>query len=109
VLGGNEMEYKWTINGKTYDPAKSFPVSAGERVRLTFRNESTMWHPMHLHGHTFAVVRNGKAMVRKDTVVVKPKQSVSVDFDADNAGEWMLHCHNIYHQESGMMTTLAYT
>ncbi|WP_309063425.1 multicopper oxidase domain-containing protein, partial [Streptomyces sp.] len=30
------------------------------------------------------------------------------DFDADNPGLWMLHCHNIYHSESGMMTTLAY-
>ena len=109
VLDGNEMKYRWTINGKTHDPEVSYPISAGERVRLTFRNDSTMWHPMHLHGHTFAVVRNGTPTLRKDTVIVKPGQTVSVDFDADNPGEWMVHCHNIYHQESGMMTTLTYT
>jgi FtsP/CotA-like multicopper oxidase with cupredoxin domain len=108
VLGGNDMDYQWTINRKTYDTARSFPISAGERVRLTFRNDSTMWHPMHLHGHTFAVVASGMPMVRKDTVIVKPNDTMSVDFDADNPGAWMLHCHNIYHQESGMMTTLTY-
>lgn len=109
VLGGNDMDYKWTINAKTYDPARSFPISAGERVRLTFRNDSTMWHPMHLHGHTFAVVRNGLPGVRKDTVIVKPGQTTSVDFDANNPGAWMVHCHNTYHQEAGMMTTVTYT
>jgi FtsP/CotA-like multicopper oxidase with cupredoxin domain len=109
VLGGNDMRYRWTLNGKTYDPAERYPVSAGERVRLEFRNTSTMWHPMHLHGHTFAVLRNGTPGVRKDTVVVKPGDTVKVDFDAGNPGAWMVHCHNTYHQESGMMTTLEYT
>jgi FtsP/CotA-like multicopper oxidase with cupredoxin domain len=33
---------------------------------------------------------------------------VTVDLDARNPGRWMLHCHNAYHQASGMMTTLAY-
>jgi FtsP/CotA-like multicopper oxidase with cupredoxin domain len=27
----------------------------------------------------------------------------------DNPGTWMLHCHNTYHQEAGMMTSLNYT
>ncbi|MDW4911498.1 multicopper oxidase domain-containing protein, partial [Streptomyces sp. ADMS] len=29
-------------------------------------------------------------------------------FDADNPGQWMLHCHNAYHAEAGMMTNVAY-
>ncbi|MDW4911443.1 multicopper oxidase domain-containing protein, partial [Streptomyces sp. ADMS] len=29
-------------------------------------------------------------------------------FDADNPGQWMLHCHNAYHGEAGMMTNVAY-
>ncbi len=64
-----------------------------------------MWHPMHLHGHTFALTGTG---VRKDTAIVLPKKTLSTVFDADNPGIWMLHCHNIYHAEAGMMTLLGY-
>ena len=37
-----------------------------------------------------------------------PKQKVSVTLTADNPGVWMMHCHNTYHQEAGMMTSLNY-
>ncbi|AZQ40895.1 hypothetical protein EJ357_43485 [Streptomyces cyaneochromogenes] len=80
-------------------------VEAGERVRLDFVNRSTMWHPMHLHGHTYQLAADGP---RKDTVIVLPKKTVSVAFDADNPGQWMLHCHNAYHAEAGMMAVLGY-
>ena len=66
---------------------------------------SMMFHPMYVHGHTFALVRGG---ARKDTVIVRPMQTVEVDLDADNPGQWATHCHNIYHAETGMMTTLSY-
>jgi FtsP/CotA-like multicopper oxidase with cupredoxin domain len=32
----------------------------------------------------------------------------AVDVIADNPGQWMLHCHNTYHLEAGMATTLAF-
>ena len=71
-----------------------------------------MWHPMHLHGHTFQVLLASEGEVRrgprKDTLIVLPKQQVTVALVADNPGDWMLHCHNAYHQEAGMMTTLDY-
>ena len=64
---------------------------------------------MHLHGHTFQVVNpGGGAGARKDTTIVRPDEPVSVEFVADNPGQWMVHCHNLYHQEAGMMTTLSY-
>jgi FtsP/CotA-like multicopper oxidase with cupredoxin domain len=31
-----------------------------------------------------------------------------VFLDADNPGQWMMHCHNAYHGEAGMMTNVAY-
>jgi FtsP/CotA-like multicopper oxidase with cupredoxin domain len=34
---------------------------------------------------------------------------ITVDFVADNPGAWMVHCHNAYHAEAGMMTRLEYT
>ncbi|MFJ8942851.1 multicopper oxidase domain-containing protein [Streptomyces sp. NPDC102395] len=66
---------------------------------------TAMWHPMHLHGHTF---RLGASGPRKDTAVVLPRTTVSVALDTDNPGRWMLHCHNAYHAEAGMTALLAY-
>jgi len=107
-LGGPGQGYTWTINGETYDPDRGLPVRARERVRLRMTNTTTMFHPMHLHGHTFQVVGAGGAGPRKDTVNVLPGKTVEVDFDADNPGQWLTHCHNIYHGESGMMTVVSY-
>ncbi|WP_116211363.1 multicopper oxidase family protein [Streptomyces olivoreticuli] len=104
-LTGGMAKYDWAINKKKYTPDQRYPVAAGERVRLAFVNDTTMWHPMHLHGHTFALPGGGP---RKDTAIVRPGQRLAVDFDADNPGLWMLHCHNVYHAESGMMTVLGY-
>ncbi|MEV4471304.1 multicopper oxidase family protein [Nonomuraea sp. NPDC049504] len=104
-LTGTMMAYDWAINGKKYDPKTIAPVRSGERVRLSFVNRTSMWHPMHLHGHTFALADGG---IRKDTAIVLPNRTLNVDFDAGNPGLWMIHCHNIYHAESGMMTLLGY-
>ncbi|MEC4017233.1 multicopper oxidase family protein [Streptomyces sp. H27-D2] len=104
-LTGGMAKYDWAINGEKYDAAQRHPVRAGERVRLSFVNSTTMWHPMHLHGHTFALPGGGP---RKDTAIVLPGQRLDVDFDADNPGLWMIHCHNVYHSEAGMMTVLGY-
>ncbi len=80
-------------------------IKSGQRVRLRFRNDTKMFHPMHLHGHTFQVGASGP---RKDTVIVLPKQTVEVDFDATNPGQWLTHCHNLYHGEAGMMAVVSY-
>ena len=109
LLGGGMMDYTWTINGRPYDQSEPLTVRQGQRARLTFSNTTMMWHPMHLHGHTFQVVKpDGAPGPRKDTVIVLPMRSLAVDVVADNSGDWMLHCHNGYHQESGMMTRLDY-
>ncbi|WP_237527922.1 MULTISPECIES: multicopper oxidase family protein [unclassified Streptomyces] len=106
-LTGGMAKYDWAFGKKPYAPGQRHPVRAGERVRLTFANSTSMWHPVHLHGHTFALagVRGGP---RKDTAIVLPNGTLSVDFEADNPGLWMIHCHNVYHAEAGMMTVLGY-
>jgi len=64
---------------------------------------------MHLHGHTFQVLNaNGTRGPRKDTVIVKPMSTVDVAVVADNPGTWLVHCHNTYHMDAGMMTHLDY-
>jgi len=105
AIAGAMAPYRWTINGRPFPDAESLPVTEGERVRLRFENHSMMFHPMHLHGHTFGLTRGG---ARKDTVIVRPMQTVEVELDADNPGQWATHCHNIYHAEAGMMTALSY-
>jgi multicopper oxidase len=108
-LTGGMAKYNWAINGKPFDmgdpTAHPILVEQGQRVRLDFVNTTSMWHPMHLHGHTYQLGDTGP---RKDTAIVLPKKTVSVFFDADNPGQWMLHCHNAYHQEAGMMALLGY-
>ncbi len=108
VLAGDMQQYRWTINGRTFDRAVPLEVRDGERVRLVFENRSMMFHPMHLHGHTFQVRDGHRPGPRKDTVVVRPMRRVTVDLETANPGQWMIHCHNAYHQQAGMMTTLSY-
>lgn len=108
-LTGGMDKYNWAINGKAFamdDPAAHpLTIEEGQRVRLDFVNTTEMWHPMHLHGHTYQLGNSGP---RKDTAIVLPKKKLSVVFDADNPGQWMLHCHNAYHGEAGMMALVAY-
>lgn len=105
LLSGSMSPYRWTINGRSFPDTDPLPVVSGERVRLRLANMSMMFHPMHVHGHTFALADGG---ARKDTVIVRPMRTVTVDLDADNPGQWATHCHNIYHAETGMMTMLSY-
>ncbi|WP_427136252.1 multicopper oxidase family protein [Pseudarthrobacter sp. S9] len=108
-LTGGMMKYDWGINGNRFDMNKpfenAFEIKAGERVEVRFINDTDMWHPMHVHGHTLQVGAGG---ARKDTVIVRPKQTVTVIFDADNPGQWLTHCHNAYHAERGMVGVFSY-
>ncbi|OZB82094.1 multicopper oxidase family protein [Microbacterium sp. 13-71-7] len=110
ALTGSMDAYDWAINEQRFDMSRplgnAYEVRSGERVRLTVTNKTTMWHPFHLHGHTFQHSDNGP---RKDTSIILPGRSLTVDFDADNPGLWVAHCHNLYHAESGMMTVIGYS
>ncbi|WP_370329241.1 multicopper oxidase domain-containing protein [Mycolicibacterium hippocampi] len=109
-LGGPRTPYTWVINDQVYDPeAPGLPVRPAQRTRIRYINDSMMFHPMHLHGHTFQVQGADGPRARKDTVLVPPLATVVADFDTDNPGEWITHCHNEYHLEAGMATYLQYT
>jgi suppressor of ftsI/bilirubin oxidase len=84
-----------------------------------------MPHPMHIHGFQFQVLQriNSPLVVRrlainnqgllatdvgfKDTVLVWPGETVriAIDFSHDFLGSqlYMLHCHNLEHEDNGMM------
>jgi FtsP/CotA-like multicopper oxidase with cupredoxin domain len=108
VLGMADGGRRWLINGATFADHQPLLVAAGERVALTLRNQTMMFHPMHLHGHTFAAATSSGPGVRKDTIIVAPMQTMAIQVQADNPGQWMVHCHNAYHAELGMMDVLSY-
>jgi FtsP/CotA-like multicopper oxidase with cupredoxin domain len=100
----------WFMNGvammgHVMEPMLTLP--RGRTAVIAMSNETTWWHPMHLHGHAFRVVSRNGAPTRyrewQDTVLVGPRERVEVAFVADNPGDWMFHCHVLEHQESGMM------
>lgn len=105
MLQGAMKPYAWGINGGMYGQNAPLTVKAGQRLQLNATNMTMMTHPLHVHGHTFALPSG----LRKDTVLLAPMQSMPVVLDADNEGDWMVHCHNAYHGEAGMMIALKYT
>ncbi|WP_377514200.1 multicopper oxidase family protein [Prauserella oleivorans] len=117
-LTGDMTTFEWRINAETFNHRRPFdgitpmPLHDGERVRLVLVNQTPMYHPMHLHGHTFTVRapadNPGRGGPRKDTVLVGPGERFSVDFTADNPGQWLIHCHNAYHMATGMAGMLSY-
>ncbi|GAF44903.1 multicopper oxidase family protein [Rhodococcus wratislaviensis] len=107
-LGGDMKQYTWTVNGLAYPDHTPLTVHRDQRVRLVYTNPTMMFHPMHLHGHTFAVARPDGSGPRKDTVIVLPGQTVAADIDATNPGQWITHCHNDYHLAAGMATIFSY-
>lgn len=109
VLGGNMMQYNWMINAEPYSRTHPLQVRQGQRPTLSFDNTTMMYHPMHLHGHTFQVINSdGSPGARKDTVIVLPSQKLTAVLVADNPGTWVMHCHNTYHLVAGMETRLDY-
>ena len=110
LSGGGEHSYEWLINGKKgFD--EPFEIRSGERVRVSMQNRSMMWHPMHLHGHSFRIVSgDGRNAPVKDTVLVKPTMHGRAEFEfiADNPGNWLFHCHHAYHLAAGMERLFKY-
>lgn len=108
MMGG----YVWTINGQAYPNADPIPVAEGERIRFAITNGTMMRHPIHLHGHFFRVrgtVGGDGYAPLKDTVLVDPMGSaVEIDARMDNPGRWFLHCHHLYHMETGMARVVEY-
>ena len=125
-LTGDMYRFAWRINAQAYDHRRPFDgitplaIREGQRVRLAFVNQTPMYHPMHLHGHTFTVRGaddiGSDGLERpslvpgalKDTVMVAPGERVVGDFVADNPGQWLAHCHNAYHLATGMATVVSY-
>jgi len=97
-LTGNMERYMWSINGIKYADSKPLVFHYGERLRITFINDTMMNHPMHLHG-MWSDLETGddNHLVRKHTIIVQPGSKISYRVTVDAKGDWAYHCHLIYH------------
>jgi FtsP/CotA-like multicopper oxidase with cupredoxin domain len=103
----------WALNGEAWPdrshktlPPPLFAMSKGQTYVIEVNNTTSRQHPIHLHGHTFKVLESSSQTILPhfaDTVLVAPNERVKIAFVADNPGDWMIHCHIIEHQETGMM------
>ena len=111
ALTGSMSSYVWSINNQVWPNVERPVIRQGQRVVIEMMNQTMMAHPMHLHGHHFQVIAlngNNFAGAVRDTVLVPSMGSVKIAFDANNPGRWPLHCHNLYHMLTGMMTEFVY-
>ena len=105
-LTGNMGRYMWSINGIKSADAKPLRWKLGERLRITFVNDTMMNHPMHLHG-MWSDLETGdnNFLPRKHTVIVQPGSRISYRVTVDAEGGWAYHCHLLYHM-LGMFRTV---
>ena len=108
------MEFNWlTFNGKAGPASTPLIIRQGERVRVRLINMGMDHHPIHLHGFTFwetgreAARQQESAWLRGNTVLVGVAQAKDIEFVADRAGDWMLHCHLPHHMMNQMATIVG--
>lgn len=98
----------WAFNdiaGMADEPL--FAARRDEEIALRMVNDTQWPHAMHIHGHhVVETARNGGPPEPglRDTVLLDRGEEVTVAFVADNPGRWMIHCHMLEHQHSGMET-----
>ncbi|HSW75476.1 MAG TPA: multicopper oxidase domain-containing protein [Candidatus Saccharimonadales bacterium] len=109
-LFGYMDRYIWFINGVPEHKAKPIIFEPGKRYRFVFTNTSMMRHPMHIHGHWF-ILRKGKDAYDPllHTIEVAPGATITADIDTDESGQWLFHCHLLYHMMAGMSRVFQYS
>ncbi len=99
----------FTFNAKAYPATEPLVARLGDRVRIRLVNLSAAdHHTIHLHGHSFWVAQtNGgtiplSARGPETTVLVPAGQARTIDFVADNPGDWAFHCQMTHHLKNQM-------
>ncbi|KAI9511058.1 laccase [Russula earlei] len=104
-------------NASELVPAGSiYPLGANMSVELSIpAGVPGGPHPVHLHGHSFHVVRSaGNSTYNYDDPVIRDVVSigdtgddVTIRFFTDNPGPWFFHCHIDWHLEKGFAVVFA--
>lgn len=107
AMGGRHAgEDIWSFNGVSGMPQKPWATfRSGETVRIALVNETAFAHNIHLHGHHFfEISASGSLGALRDTTLVNAGETRDIVCVFDNPGNWLLHCHTLGHQVSGMKT-----
>ena len=93
-----------TMNGLCYPGTPPLLARTGDRVRIRIGNLSAMdHHPIHLHGYSFKVTETDGGPIPaagqwpETTVLVPTGSTRTIEFTADQPGDWALHCHMTHH------------
>ncbi|PRB85463.1 copper oxidase [Chryseobacterium culicis] len=109
TLEGNMNHYLWTLDNKTVTETDKILIKKGEVLRVKMYNNSMMRHPMHLHGHDFRLINaKGEYSPLKNVVDIMPMETVTIEFAANQDGDWFFHCHILYHMMAGMGRIFSY-
>jgi len=109
TLTGNMNRYVWTLDNKTVTESDRIIINRGEVLKLIITNNSMMRHPMHLHGHDFRVLNSqGEYSPLKNVIDIMPMETDSIEFAANQNGNWFFHCHILFHMMAGMGRVFTY-
>jgi FtsP/CotA-like multicopper oxidase with cupredoxin domain len=107
------MMMQHTINGRGFEMDRvDVDVALGKEEIWSFSNDGPLAHPIHVHAGQFRIVARHKGRGRimpwetglKDTVLTYPGERVDVAVRFDrNPGLFLFHCHNLEHEDAGMM------
>src|SRR5262249_8333317 len=98
----------WTFNARVFPGIDVMPVRLGDRVRIRMANLTMTNHPIHLHGHHFAMSCTDGGWVPEsaqwpETTIDVPVGTIrAVDLVADAPGDWALHCRKSHHTMNAM-------
>jgi manganese oxidase len=99
----------FTFNGRAFPGTAPLVAKYGDRVRIRFGNLSPMeHHPIHIHGLHWKVTQTDGGQIPESaqwpetTVLVAVGQTRTVEFIADNPGDWAMHCHMTHHAMNQM-------
>jgi FtsP/CotA-like multicopper oxidase with cupredoxin domain len=103
---------QWTINGNSWNPVRVDGNPDQCDIEIWNLVNTGGWvHPVHIHLIDFRIIdRNGRPPLPyeqgwKDVVVLSPSERVRVVAKfAPHRGKYMMHCHNLVHEDHDMMT-----
>ncbi|WP_157264204.1 multicopper oxidase family protein [Azohydromonas aeria] len=98
----------WTFNSRVFPGIDSLNVRRNDRVRLRIGNLTMTNHPMHIHGHEFAITGTDGGPTPRSTRWQEVTTDIGVgqmrqlEFIADEEGDWAFHCHKSHHTMNAM-------